>query len=240
MRVDLHCHLLPDLDDGPDTDEASVALARALVADGVSVVAATPHRTQRFATPLHELLARLDRLRRLLAASEVPLEVLSGSEIRVDALLDMDDSELHALRLGGTGPLLIELPQREVAADPTWIVHDLLDRGYPVLLAHPERIPFLQIDQQPLADLVARGAHAQLTCGALTGRYGTTAQRTAIAMLDAGLIDVLASDAHHHRLRPPEMEAAREWLAKHRPSAAFDDLAVHTPSVLIHRPAPAQ
>jgi len=237
VRVDLHCHLLPGLDDGPQTEADALALARALVADGVGVVAATPHRTARFATPLHELLARMDALRELLAANGIPLEVLTGSEVAVDALLDIPEDELQALRLGGTGPLLVELPQREVGGDPTWIVHELLDRGVPVLLAHPERIPFLQADQGALAALVDAGAHAQVTCGSFIGRYGKTAQITAVSMLDAGLVDVLASDSHHAELRPPEMTAARDWLAKHRPSASFEDLAVHTPSVLL-RPAP--
>lgn len=240
VRVDLHCHLLPGLDDGPRTDEEAVALARALVADGVGTVAATPHRTARFATPLHELLARTEALRALLAAHGVALEVLTGSEVAVDALLDMPEAELQALRLGGTGPLLVELPQRDLGADPSWIVHDLLDRGVPVLLAHPERIPLLQRDPAILAGLVAKGAHAQVTSGALLGRYGTTAQRTAVQMLDDSLIDVIASDAHHHELRPPEMEFARQWLATHRPAADFEGLAVHTPSVLISpSPAPA-
>ncbi|MBO9531363.1 MAG: hypothetical protein J7513_00110 [Solirubrobacteraceae bacterium] len=238
VRVDLHCHLLPALDDGPRTDEETLALARALVADGVGTVAATPHRTVRFATPLHELTARFDALQRLLAAHEVPLQVLTGSEVAVDALLDMPETELQALRLGGTGPLLVELPQREVGGDPTWIVHDLLKRGVPVLLAHPERIPFFQADYASLRALVDAGAHAQVTAGAFTGRYGRTAQQAALDMLDGGLVDVIASDAHHADLRPPELESARRWLAEHRPSAAFDDLAVHTPAVLIPRPAP--
>lgn len=238
VRVDLHCHLIPALDDGPRTDDDALELAWALVDDGVGIVAATPHRTVRFATPLHELLGRLDALRALLAANGVPLEVLSGSEVAVDALLDMPEAELQALRLGGTGPLLVEFPQRDVGGDPSWIVHDLLARGVPVLLAHPERIPLLQNDPSILAGLVAKGAHAQVTSGSLFGRYGQTAQQTAIAMLDAGLIDVIASDAHHAELRPPEMQAARQWLAEHRSATAFDDLAVHTPSGLIS-PSPA-
>jgi protein-tyrosine phosphatase len=238
VRVDLHCHLLPALDDGPRTEADAVALAHALVADGVGVVAATPHRTVRFITPVPELLARVEALRALLAAHHIPLTVLTGAEVAVDALLDLPEPELQALRLGGTGPLLVELPQRDVGGDPSWIVHDLLDRGVPVLLAHPERIPLLQADPSILAALVAKGAHAQVTSGALIGRYGRTAQHTAVSMLDAGLIDVLASDAHHHELRPPELSAAHQWLTTHRPAVSFDDLSVHTPSRLIS-PGPA-
>jgi protein-tyrosine phosphatase len=240
VRVDLHCHLLPGLDDGPRTESDAIALARALVADQVGTVAATPHRTARFATPLPELLARLDALRALLAAHDIPLQVLGGSEVAIDALLDMPEDELQALRLGGTGPLLVELPQREVVGDPTWVVHDLLARGVPVLLAHPERIPFFQANRDALRALVDAGAHGQVTSGALIGRYGRTAQHAAVEMLDAGLVDVLASDAHHAELRPPELSAARHWLATHRPSVSFEDLAVHTPAVLIPRTAPTQ
>ncbi len=239
VRVDLHCHLLPGLDDGPRTLDDALALARALVADGVGTVAATPHRTARFATPLGELMRRLDDLRDQLEVQQVPLEVLSGSEVAVDALLDMPEFEVQALRLGGSGPLLVELPQREVGGDPTWPIHDLLARGVPVLLAHPERIPFLQANPEAMRALVDAGAHGQVTSGSFLGRYGRTAQETAVRMLDDGLIDVIASDAHHAELRPPELASARDWLAQHRPSVPFDDLAVHTPAVLIPRPAPA-
>lgn len=237
--VDLHCHLLPGLDDGPPDDADAVALARALVADGVTTVAATPHRTARFATPVPELIERVAQLRALLADHDVPLEVLMGSEVAVDALLDMHDDELQALRLGGTGPLLVELPLGQPIGDPTWPVRQLLDAGVPVLLAHPERIPLLQADQRPLQALVELGAHAQVTSGSLIGRYGRTAQAVAALMLDAGLIDVIASDAHHAELRPPETSAALAWLATNRPDVDGASLAVHTPRVLIPPQAPA-
>lgn len=215
--VDLHCHLLPALDDGPVDDDHAVWLARALVADGVSTVAATPHRTAKIATPLPELQARLARLRELLALNEVPLEVVSGSEVAVEALLDMDRAEVEALRLNGDGPLLVELPLGPSFGDPTWPVLQLLDVGVPVVIAHPERIPLIQQDPKVLEDLVVRGAHTQVTSGALFGRYGRTAQATALLLLDNDLVDILASDAHHHDLRPPEFVAALEWLGQARP-----------------------
>lgn len=234
-RIDLHCHLLPAIDDGPRDEQESVALARALVADGVTTVAATPHRTPQLATPPFELEARLAGLRSLLQAEQIPLTVISGSEVAVDALLDLDEAAISALRLGGTGPLLVELPQRELPGDPSWIVTDLLQRGIPVLLAHPERIPLLQQQPARLQELIAAGARTQLTAGSLLGRYGRTAQQMSIAMLDAGLVDVLASDAHHAELRPPELTAAQQWLHTYHPQTNFDDLAVHTPEVLIPR-----
>ncbi|MBJ7470125.1 MAG: hypothetical protein JHD16_02445 [Solirubrobacteraceae bacterium] len=237
-RTDLHCHLLPALDDGPVDDAHAVALARALIADGVTTVAATPHRTTRLATPLPDLFARLDYLRALLAVNDVQLDVLSGSEVAVDALIDMDPAEIQALRLGGTGPLLVELPLGEAFGDPTWPIHQLLDAGTPVLIAHPERIPLIQQDPTLLQALVERGAHAQLTSGALIGRYGRTAQTCALGLLDAGLIDVIASDAHHHERRPPETSAALDWLATARPNVDGAALAVHTPAVLIPPQAP--
>ena len=231
--VDLHCHLLPALDDGPADDHLALELALALVEDGVVTVAATPHRTARFITPLDELAGRQAELQRLLASAGIELEVLTGSEVAVDALLDMDATEIAALRLGGTGPLLVELPQREGIGDPTWPIHQLLDSGIPVLLAHPERIPLIQHDLAPLRALVERGAHTQITSGAVIGRYGRVAQALAVQLIDEGLADVLASDAHHHELRPPETTAALAWLAEHRPGVDGDSLAVHTPRVLI-------
>lgn len=236
--VDLHCHLLPALDDGPVDDEHAVWLARALVADGVSTVAATPHRTTRIATPLPELEARLAHLRDLLALNDVPLSVLSGSEVAVEALLDMDPAEVDALRLGGRGPLLVELPLGPSFGDPTWPILQLLDAGVPVVIAHPERIPLIQQDPSVLEDLIVRGAHAQVTSGALFGRYGRTAQATALLLLDHDLVDILASDAHHHELRPPELTAAIDFLAQARPEIDGPAMARDVPMRLLASGAP--
>lgn len=231
--VDLHCHLLPALDDGPINEQETLNLAAALLDDGVSIVAATPHRTRRLATPPAELLTRIADTRALLAAAELPLTVLSGSEVAVDALLDMEPAEVQALRLGGHGPLLVELPLRPAPGDPTWPVRELLESGTPVLLAHVERCPVLQGDPQVLRELIAAGAAAQLNAGSLLGDFGAAAQAAAITLLDAGLIDVLASDSHHAQLRPPQLRAARAWLATHRPAVDVDALTVHTPRVLV-------
>ncbi|MDQ8043939.1 MAG: CpsB/CapC family capsule biosynthesis tyrosine phosphatase [Solirubrobacteraceae bacterium] len=231
--VDLHCHLLPALDDGPATDALAVDLARALVADGVTTVAATPHRTATFITPLDELIERRAALDRLLHEHGVELEVIHGAEVAVNALVDMDATELAALRLGGSGPLLVEFPRADAFGDPSWPVRELMDAGVPVLIAHPERIALFQQDLAPLRDLVERGAHAQVTSGALIGRFGRTAQSSALDMIDHGLVDVIASDAHHGELRPPETSAALAWLAEYRPNVDGAALAVHTPRVLI-------
>lgn len=237
--VDLHCHLLPALDDGPASEELAIDLARALVADGVTTVAATPHRTATFITPLDELRERHAALVALLRREDIELEVLFGSEVNVNALVDIEDSEIQALRLGGTGPLLVELPAREAFGDPTWPVRELLGAGIPVLLAHPERIALIQHDLTPLRTLVELGAHAQVTSGALLGRFGRTAQAVALDLIDHGLVDVIASDAHHAELRPPETTAALAWLAQYRPNVDGAALAVHTPRVLIPPQAPA-
>lgn len=238
--VDLHCHLIPSFDDGPADDELAVLLARALVADGVTTVAVTPHRTAKFFTTLDDLAQRHARLQQLLELNDVPLELLTGSEVAVDALLDMDATEIAALRLGGTGPLLVELPARDTFGDPTWPVHELLDAGVPVLLAHPERIALIQQDVEPLRRLVEHGAHAQVTSGAIIGRYGPVAQELAINLIEQGLADVIASDAHHHERRPPETSAALRWLAENRPNVDGAQLAVHTPRVLIPPQAPVR
>lgn len=232
--VELHCHLLPAIDDGPPDEEHSLALAEALLADGTDLVAVTPHRTRRLMTPVAELRARVDELRALLAHAGLPLTVLSGSEVAVDALIDMDPAEVQALRLGETGPLLVELPLRPAAGDPSWPVRELLAGGTPVLLAHPERCPMLRDDLDRLVELRELGARSQTNAGSLLGEFGPITQLAAAQMLDAGLVDVIASDSHHHSLRPPRMREIRQWLAEHRPSVDADALTVHTPRVLVH------
>ncbi|HEU4973475.1 MAG TPA: CpsB/CapC family capsule biosynthesis tyrosine phosphatase [Baekduia sp.] len=201
--IDLHCHLLPGVDDGPATLEESVELARLTAAAGIDVAAATPHVSRRHPTApavVHEGVAALQRA---IDAEGIALRVVPGAEIALDMLPDLDDEALGALRLGGGPFLLLEAPLSAGAPDAAPFIASAQRRGFRVLLAHPERSPQFQRAPELLAPLVADGVLVSVTAGAFAGRFGEPARRTAALLLRRGLVHDLSSDLHDVRRRPP-------------------------------------
>jgi protein-tyrosine phosphatase len=200
--IDLHCHLLPGIDDGPADLGGTLAMAQLHVKAGVEVVAATPHVTWDMPNDATTIGLRLADVRAALAAAKIPLRAVGGAEIDVHKAVALTDEELHALALGGGPWLLLEAPlTKGVGLAP--VARALLDRGHRVLIAHPERSPLLQNDPDALRALVRAGAATQVTAGSFTGSFGRTVRDYAEAMLEAGLVHSVASDAHDALRRPP-------------------------------------
>ena len=135
--IDLHSHVLSGIDDGPDTIEGSIALARAAAAGGVRRLVATPHVSWHYPNDADTIAPLVARLNERLAAEHVELEVLTGAEIAMTRLSALEQAQLSRLGLGGGSWLLIEPPFTPVATGLDGIVLDLLHRGNRVLLAHP-------------------------------------------------------------------------------------------------------
>lgn len=204
--IDLHCHLIPGIDDGPRDMRTALAMAELQVQAGVTIVAATPHVSWDLSTDAASIREGLDALREAIAAHEIPLRIVSGAEVDVHRAMELSDAELRELTLGGGNWLLLEAPlQQAIPFEP--VVESLLDRGMQLLIAHPERSPVLQRDPAAVARLVDAGALTQVTASSFAGRFGRTVQRFAERLVDEGLVHVVASDAHDPVRRPPGMHA---------------------------------
>jgi protein-tyrosine phosphatase len=203
LVIDLHCHILPGLDDGPSTLDEAVALARAAGAAGITTLVATPHVSRRYPNrgPAIEASTRLmaETLERL----GLGVRLRTGGEIALDVLGDLADADLDALRLGGGPYLLLESPLEPHAGDALPLVRSAQQRGFRVVLAHPERSPQFQRDPRELHELAAAGVLMSVTAGAVGGRFGRRAQALAQQMLREGLVHNLSSDMHNLRGRPP-------------------------------------
>jgi len=224
--IDLHAHILPALDDGPPTTEAALEMARTAVAAGTRAIATTCHVGQVLNVEPAQIAYGRDTLAARLAYEGIDLELLAGGEIAHDRLPELDDDELTALTLGGGRYLLLECPFAPVGTDLEPLVADLHERGYGVLLAHPERSASFQRDPGLLAALVEQGALAQVTVGSLTGHFGGVPRRTAEHFVRRGLAHVLASDAHDALHRAPVLDvdglmdpALHEWMTTDVPQA---------------------
>jgi protein-tyrosine phosphatase len=200
--IDLHCHILPGIDDGPETTGDALELARWLAADGVRTVAATPHlRDDHPKVRAGELAERCDELTRSVRAAGIDLEVIPGAEVDLVRALEATDEELRLVSYGQRGTdLLLEAPYGPLPTSFEEQIFRLSVRGYRILLAHPERNPSLQRDPARLSELLRTGVLLQVTAGALLPRPIRSRSRELARMLVAdGVAHVLASDAHGSR-----------------------------------------
>ena len=161
--IDLHCHLLPGVDDGPGDLVAAVALARALVAEGVTTVAATSHVHPDFPNTAVELDRARAAVVKALEWEDVALQVVRGAELDLLHVARLDAAALATLQLGDGGALLVECPFAAAAPFFEEVVGRLQRDGFRVLLAHPERSAAFLREPALLERLVAGGAMASVT-----------------------------------------------------------------------------
>lgn len=215
--ADLHFHLLPGVDDGPADMEASLELARAAVADGTGAIVVTPHaRSDLGVTDAVEIHARVVELRCALAAAAIPLELRCGAELGHELVGRMRQSELELIAQGPSGArwVLVETPFEGIGGGFHDATAELRERGFGVLLAHPERSADASLDGAAgLRAELAAGSLAQLNALSLTGGHGEEACSAAWELVAEGLVAVIASDAHGPT-RPPALERARRTLVE--------------------------
>jgi protein-tyrosine phosphatase len=226
--IDLHCHVLAGIDDGPETMAGSVALARAAADAGTRTIVATPHVSWRYGNDSATIAQLVAETNAAFADAGVGVTVLAGAEIAMTRAADLEAEELAALTLGGGPWLLIECPFTSVAIGLDELILELEEAGHGVVLAHPERSPAFQRDPQMLESLVRGGVLTSITAGSLVGRFGGTVRRFALGLVEAELVHNVASDAHDPEQRRPGMadelreaglEGMTEWLTEEVPAA---------------------
>jgi protein-tyrosine phosphatase len=217
--IDLHCHLLPAIDDGAPDLAASLAMARLAVDDGITTIACTPHiYPGMFENDSAGIRAGVAELRRHFAEAGIPLELTCGADAHVSP-------ELLSRLKAGTVPtlndsryFLLEPPHHVAPPHFDKLVFTLLAAGYVPVVTHPERLSWIDDHYPTFCALSDRGAWMQVTAGSLTGRFGKRARYWGERMLDEGRVDILATDAHHPQRRPPLLgegrDAAAHWVGK--------------------------
>lgn len=218
MRTELHFHLLPGVDDGPSDEAEALDLAQMAVEDGTGRVVVTPH--VRLVDPA-SLTRMTERLQAALRAGRIDLELHPGGELSPDDVASLDHDQLELLAHGPAGErwLLLEAPLFSRTRDLDSAADELRDRGFGLLIGHPERSPVTT--DSVIRGQVARGAIVQLNASSLTGAHGAEARRRGIALARSGLPFVLASDAHSPA-RPPQLTAAEAVLL----AAGLDETTV--------------
>ncbi len=215
--MDIHCHCLPGLDDGPETMAEAVSLCRALQLDGIKTVIATPHQLgpydgQNEASVIRQAVSELNEV---LKGYSIPIDVLAGAEVRVDErLVRMLDDDLALTLADGGRYILLELPH-DIFIDISEVLDELSSRGIKAIISHPERHRVIAKKPGIINGWLQKGAILQITAGSLTGDFGTLAEKAGWHLLDSGVVAVVATDAHNLHNRHPRMFEAYGLIVEH-------------------------
>lgn len=232
--IDIHCHILPCLDDGAFSEDESLAMAEIAAADGIRAVCCTPHSGS---YSLAALVGAYRRFKSELRSRGIPLQLYLGQEIYLG---DNMRSQIRALQNGlfvtanrSVYPLVEFHPQVRVK-DAVSAVDALVSLGYVPVIAHPERYAFAAEDADALRRMKQAGALLQLNCGSLKGAFGYDAERIAHMLLGRCEADFVASDAHSPYARTPRLRSTHAHLCELYSMEYADHLMHGNPLRLVH------
>jgi protein-tyrosine phosphatase len=241
--IDLHCHILPGIDDGAQRMQVSLEMARMAAEDGIKTLACTPHiYPGMYENTVEIIRTGTNALRAAIAEAGIALNLTYASDTHVVPDL-IDKLRTGAIPTFNAGRyFLLEPPHHVAPPNFEGYVFNIMAAGFVPIITHPERLSWIEQDYDIFVRLAKNGAWMQLTAGSVSGRFGSNARYWAERMLDEGLVHILATDAHGSERRPPWLregvEAAAKWVgmdeAQHmvttRPQAVLDN---HDPALVL-------
>jgi protein-tyrosine phosphatase len=232
--VDIHCHLLPGLDDGASGLDEAMAMAEMAVADGLGTIIATPHQLGNFAKNSGTMIrAAAEKFQQLLDQRHVPLRVLPGADVRIEPDLVRKIRSGEVLTLGDRRRyVLLELPH-EVYVPLDRLLTELKSAGLIGVLSHPERNRGILKRPEVLRPLVESGCLLQVTAASLTGLFGLPVQTFSESLIEQGLVHFVSTDAHGTRTRPPILSTAFQRVSELAGRETAVDLCCRHPAAVV-------
>jgi protein-tyrosine phosphatase len=235
--VDIHSHILPEVDDGPKSWDVSIAMCRAAAADGITHMVATPHANDRYHYDREYLQGLVAHLRQLVG--DLP-KISLGCDFHL-SFDNLQDAFANPTRyvIEGTRYLLVEFSNYSIPLNTTDTFHQLGDRGITPVITHPERNPILRESLQRVVEWAELGCVVQMTGSVLTGFWGDRARRAAHWLLEHHAVHVLATDAHDLEKRVPILSLSRDAAAEICGEEIADALVEANPRAIIaNQPLP--
>lgn len=234
--IDLHCHLLPGVDDGPQSVNEAIALVQQAVANGITHAVVTPHiHPTRYPNTLSTLRKKFEAFQTILTIKKIPIHLRLGGELRVEPesldLLLADEVPFLGT-VGGYRIVLLEFPHQTIPVGSDRFVRKLFDLGIRPLIAHPERNRSVIDKPERIRPFVEMGCWLQITAASLTGGFGQKAKETAEYLLQQEWVWLIATDAHNLEHRPPLMREGANALVQKVGLALAQAMVIDRPAAI--------
>ena len=232
--IDIHAHVLPGIDDGARNFDDSLDMIRGLSSCGVTDVIATPHYVNEsiYVSSRSENMKLAQELNKLLNEAEIPVNVYLGNEIYIDPDILRLLKANKISTMAGSKHLLVELPLNDEYPNYLDYLQELLEQGYNIVLAHPERYSIVQDDYGVIGDLIEMGVLLQCNLGSITGKYGKEAKKVIRRIIKDKLVFAFGSDLHRPG-REEELQLAMKKLAKYYNPRELEQVLVSNPKRLL-------
>jgi protein-tyrosine phosphatase len=229
--VDIHCHILPSLDDGAREESISIEMARMASADGITHVVATPHSNYRYKFDTEINRRKKDELQKLIGDSP---SILLGCDFHL-SYENLEDVRKNPSRytINGLQYLLVEFADSGVPPSIDRVFFDLLSQKLVPIITHPERNPILSRDLDQIQKWIGAGCYVQVTAGSFVGRFGKHALKVSKSLLRYNMVHFVASDAHDSKFRPLKLSEARRAIALEQGEEAAQALSEANPRAVI-------
>jgi protein-tyrosine phosphatase len=229
--VDIHCHILPGIDDGSDTWETTAQMCRMAAGDGITHIVATPHCDGLYEydrAHFTDMLATLSEV----AGGRITFSIgcdfhLSGRNVEAA----MEDPRPFAL--GDTQYIMVEFDHHGIPSNASDLLRAILSRGMVPIVTHPERNAYLMKNLDVVQEYIQMGCLSQVTANAFTGFWGPKSKKAAEKLLKKKAIHIVATDAHDLRLRPPILTEARRRIVELSGADTAEKLVTHNPAAVV-------
>jgi protein-tyrosine phosphatase len=235
--IDIHCHLLPGLDDGPSLMDVSLEMAEMAAAEGITHVVATPHASGSYEFISDLVQKKRDEIQSLIGNR---LQILTGCDFHLN-FDNLQDAHAHPAKytINQKNYLLVEFSDFAIPTSLDQALHDLQLAGLRPIITHPERNPLIRMQSERFLGWLRQGCYAQITAQSFSGRFGRRAKEAADKWLRQDAVHFVASDAHDLLSRPLRLKEAYEYVASEKGSNVAQALFHDNPLAVIEgRPLP--
>lgn len=232
--IDLHCHILPEIDDGAQNMQEALDMCRMAVADGITTIVATPHyQPGACSWSAKELNERVASLQDELRKTDTPLTIVPGAELLIFPELQVLLKGDPFLTINRSIYFLVEFRPHTFPPNAAPFLISLMKSGLAPVIAHPERYDWFARQPDFFDELLGLGALFQLSAGSILGEFGPTVQEFSMGLIRRGMIQVIASDGHNRSDRPPLLSQAVTLVANLVGTARAEAMVTTTPAAII-------
>ena len=232
--TELHCHILPYVDDGAQNLEEANELLLLQQEQGVTTIVATPHRrTHMFETPQEDVCRQFERLKEFAAQMTPPIQLLFGCENFCDTALEQRLREQSVVCMGDSSFVLIEFSGRHSAKELLAYTSLAVSEGYRPVIAHAERYPCVQENSELLEALIDAGAWIQINAGSVLGEDGLRQKWLCGRLMKQNLVHLIASDCHHMDMRRPNLGTCAAYVERKMGKAYAERIFYENPALIL-------